>query len=390
MKVVVGGLIATYPLGGVAWDYLAYVRGLRDLGCDVLYLEDTGQWLYDPRKGTFTADVSFHTRYLSQVLGTCGRQAARQWSLRDPGGRYHGWDRLDVERFCREAELFLNVSGSCWLREEYRGARCLAYIDTDPGYTQAKLQAVEQGTATEEQEYSVGLIRAHHRFFTVAENLGAADCAIPACGLSWQKTRPPIVLAQWPRVFTPRARRYTTVMSWKIDVTPPVLGHQQYGGKDVEFARFVELPRRVPARFEVALSGAAPVAELRRSGWKITDGYRASRTLGFYRSFIQRSRAEWSVAKNAYVATRSGWFSTRTVAYLASGKPAVVQDTGFSRFYPTGEGLFAFSSMDEILAAIDKIETRYRHHCMAARALAEKYFDARVVLEEILRACGLA
>lgn len=389
MKVVVSGLIATYPLGGVAWDYLAYVRGLHDLGCDVLYLEDTGQWLYEPRKGTFTADVSFHTRYLSKVLARCGRQAARQWSLRDPHGRYHGYSREQVERFCQEADLFLNISGSCWLREEYRGARCLAYVDTDPGYTQAKLHAVEQGTASEEQEYSVRLIRAHNVFFTLATNLGSPDCMIPPCGLTWHKTRPPLVLAHWPRVFTPRARRYTTVMSWKIDVAPPTLGNRQYGGKDVEFARFIELPRRIPARFELALSGAAPVAELKRWGWQVTDGHRASRTLGFYRSFIQRSRAEWSVAKNAYVATQSGWFSTRTAAYLASGKPAIVQDTGFSRFYPTGEGLFAFSSLEDIGTAIDKIETRYRHHCMASRALAERYFDARVVLEELLRTCGV-
>ncbi len=390
MKVVVTGLIATYPLGGVAWDYLAYVRGLRDLGCDVLYLEDTGQWLYDPRKATFTSDASFHARYLARALERCGCAMSRRWSLRDPLGRYHGMDRQQVIEFCEQADLFLNVSGSCWLREEYRGARCLAYVDTDPGYTQAKLQAVEEGRASEEQEFSVGLIRAHHRFFTLGANLGSADCEIPTGGLDWQPTRPPIVLAHWPRTFTPRARRYTTVMSWKIDVRPPTLNGKAYGGKDVEFARFVELPQRIPVRFEVAISGAAPRAELRRHGWEISDGHRVSRTMGFYRSFIQRSRAEWSVAKNAYVDTRSGWFSTRTVSYLASGKPAIVQDTGFSRFYPTGEGLFAFSTVDDVRAAIDKIESRYRHHCLAARSLAETYFDARTVLRDILQACQLA
>jgi hypothetical protein len=390
MKVVVSGLIAAYPLGGVAWDYLAYVRGLRDLGCDVLYLEDTGQWLYDPRKATFTADVSFHTRYLAQVLARGGPGARRQWSLRDPLGNYHGLSREQVLRFCDQADLFLNVSGACWLREEYRGARCIAYVDTDPGYTQAKLQAVEQGTASEDQHFSVGLIRAHHRFFTLATNLGQPTCSLPTGGLHWLPTRPPIVLAHWPRIYTPHARRYTTVMSWKIDVSPPVLNGQVYGGKDLEFARFLDLPRRVPVCFEVALSGTAPRAELRQHGWRITDGHRASRTLGFYRSFIQRSRAEWSVAKNVYVATQSGWFSTRTVSYLASGKPAIVQDTGFSRVFPTGEGLFAFSTADDVRSAVDQIERNYRRHCLAARALAEQEFQATTVLEALLRDCGLA
>lgn len=390
MKVVVTGLVATYPLGGVAWDYLAYVRGFEALGCDVLYLEDTGQWFYDPRAGTFTADPSFNVRYLAAALRQQSKRCANQWAVRGVDGSLYGWSEQKVTDFCAKADLFLNVSGACWLRESYRGARCTAYLDSDPGYTQAKLWAAENGVANEDELFSVGLIRSHTHFFSLAENLGGQDCRLPTCGFEWKRTRQPICLEDWPLVYTPQARWYTTVMSWKIDVNPPRIGNEHYGDKNVEFEKFFDLPRRAPVRLRVALSGAAPRAELKAHGWCVSDGYRCSRTMRIYRRFIQRSRAEWSVAKNAYVATRSGWFATRSVSYLASGKPVVLQDTGFSRFLPVGEGLFAFGTEDEALAAFDSIETDYRKHCEAARALAEQFFSAERVLAQLLVDCGLA
>jgi hypothetical protein len=390
MKVVVGGLVATYPLGGVAWDYLAYVKGFEALGCEVLYLEDTGQWLYHPRAGTFVPDPSFHVRYLKRTLQQVSEHAAKRWALRGPDGSYYGWTAAQVEHFCRQADLFLNVSGSCWLRDQYRGARCLAYLDSDPGYTQAKLWAVEQGTATEDECFSAGLIRAHTHFFTLAENIGADDCLLPSCGLEWKPTRQPIVLSDWPFTFTPRARRFTTVMSWKIDVRPPQIAGVQYGDKDIEFLKFLDLPQHTPAWLQVAVSGKAPRDELRQHGWHVIDGYTCSRTMGIYRRYLQHSRGEWSVAKNAYVATRSGWFATRSAAYLASGKPVVLQDTGFSRILPTGEGLFAFRTREEAIAALERIESNYRCHCEAARDLAETHFRAEQVLVRLLQDCGLA
>jgi len=389
MKIVVTGLIATYPLGGVGWDYLAYVSGFRRLGHDVFYLEDTGQWSYDPRAGTFTDDVRFNVAYLADTLSRAGEEMRTRWSVRAPDGVYHGAPLAAVERFCSSADLFLNVSGACWLRDQYRGARRIAYLDSDPCYSQAKLLAVEQGTATEDQAYSVGLIRAHHCFFTFAENINDPSCAIPQCGLRWLPTRQPIVLDDWPVVFTPAARAYTTVMSWKTDVTLPNLAGVTYGGKDVEFMKFIDLPTRTAALLEVALSGAAPRDELQRRGWHLVDAYDKSRTLDGYRNYLSASRAEWSIAKNAYVASRSGWFSTRSAAYLALGKPVVVQDTGFRTHYPTGAGLFAFGGIDEAVAAIDCIEGDYRTHCEEARALAQSEFAADVVLQRLLDDAGV-
>lgn len=181
MKVVVTGLLATYPLGGVSWDYLAFVKGFQRLGAEVLYLEDTGQWLYDPRDGTFTEDVAHNVGYLSGILA---RHAPRTvWSLRAPDGLYHGLDEAAVTRFCSSADLLLNVSGCCWLRDGYRGARRKIYLDTDPGYSHAKLAAVERGSASGDDEYSVNLIRAHDLFFTFAESMGdrSAVCPPPGC-----------------------------------------------------------------------------------------------------------------------------------------------------------------------------------------------------------------
>ncbi len=390
MKVVVSGLLATYPLGGVGWDYLAYVSGFVRLGCEVLYLEDTGQWLYDPQAGTFTEDVRSHIPWLVDTLSRAGEVMRTRWSLRAPDGYYHGWPLADVERFCNQADLFLNVSGACWLRDEYRGARCLAYLDSDPCYSQAKLQAAERGVATEDELFSVGLIRSHQRFFTFAENFGKTDCAIPSCGLDWQTTRQPIVLDDWPVRFTPEAESFTTVMSWKTDVTLPSIDQVQYGGKDVEFRRFIDLPRHTSARLEVALSGAAPVEELRSHGWQIVDAYPRSRTLDSYRDYLGDSRGEWSIAKNAYVASRSGWFSTRSAAYLALGKPVVVQDTGFRPYLPTGDGVFAFDTIEEAVAGLRAIDENYRHHCEAARSVAEREFGSDRVLRKLLDDAGVA
>lgn len=384
MRIVVTGLVASYPMGGVAWDYLAYVDGFRRLGHEVFYLEDTGQWFYDPVACTFTDDVAYNVRFLADGLSLVGAPDV-PWSVRAPDGCHHGADAAAVRRACDEADLFLNVSGCCWLRDEYRGARCKAYLDSDPGYTQAKLLAAQNGTATEDEVYSADWIRAHDRFFTFAENIGSPDCRIPACGLDWRPTRQPLVAERWPFTYAPEARRFTTVMSWKTDVSLPQIDGTRYGGKDVEFRKFLDLPGRTAAPLELALAGAAPADELRDHGWMLADAAATSRTMESYRRYLQESRGEWSVSKNVYVALRSGWFSCRSAAYLALGKPVVVQDTGWSAYYPTGAGLFGFSTVEEAAAGLDAVNGDYRRHCEAARALAEREFSAEAVLGRLLR-----
>lgn len=383
MRIVVTGLVATYPVGGVAWDYLQYVQGFQALGCDVVYLEDTGQWLYDPQAGTFTPDAAPGARFLGEALRRLVPALADRWAVRGPDGTTHGLDDAAVRHACARADLFLNVSGSTWLREPYRAARVTAYLDSDPSYSQAKLAAAEAGVADEQTAFSAGLIRSHDVFFTLGEHVGAPDCAIPTAGLRWRPTRQPVTLAEWPVTPGPEAP-FTTVLSWKINPTPPVVGGVVYGGKDVEFARFLDLPRRTPERLEAAIAGDAPRARIAEAGWTVRDARNVSSSLDDYRDYIVASRGELSVAKNAYVATRSGWFSTRSAAYLACGRPCVLQDTGFSAHLPCGPGLRAFTTADEAVAALAAIRTDYRAACEHARWVAETCFRAEDVCRRLI------
>ena len=389
MRIVVTGLVATYPVGGVAWDYLQYVQGFRALGCDVLYLEDTGQWVYDPAAQTFTADLSSNARWLAAALSSLDPALARSWAVRGPDGTLYGQDEPAVARFCASTDLFLNLSGSCWLREPYRSARVKAYVDTDPGYSQARIAAVDAGTTDDDTKFSVDLIRRHDVFFTLGENIGAADCLIPTCALRWHPTRQPIALANWPVRPAPDAAPFTTVMSWKIEPTPPVFGGRRYGGKDVEFERFLDLPQRTPETLEVALSGDAPRDRLSAAGWRVIEASTVSGTMDAYRDYLQRSRGELSVAKNVYAATRSGWFSTRSAAYLASGRPVVVQDTGFPAYVPTGPGLHAFATAEQAVVGLAAIRADYARASTHAREVAVDCFAADRVCAKLLADAGL-
>ncbi len=385
MKIVVTGLIGTYPLGGVAWDYLQFVKGFVALGCDVTYLEDTGQWMYDPVAMTFTDDGASNAAYLERVLARVPGME-RSFGFRDARGALFGLSEAELSARCRGADLFLNVSDSAWLRDAYRGARVTACYDSDPLYTQAAWLAADAGDRSEGR--APGWYRSYDRFFTMAENIDDPSCGVPRCGLDWITTRQPITLDDWPVAFTPQARAFTTVMSWKTKPALPVVGGRVFGGKDVEFRRFQSLPGRTPAKLEIAVSGPAPRDEIRAAGWAVVDAGERSTTLEIYRDYIAGSRGEWSIAKEAYAASESGWFSCRSACYLAMGKPVVVQDTGFSRIYPTAEGLLAFRDLEGAASALAAIERDYRHHCEAARALAERFFRAETVLEKLLRDAG--
>lgn len=387
MRIVVTGLIATYPLGGVAWDYLQYVHGLRALGHEVLYLEDTGRWVYAPWHEAFTDECDRHVAYLASVFG-----GGVPWAFRDPRGRMHGLNAAAVRRACVEADLFLNVSGACWLRDEYRGRGVTAYVDTDPGYSQATLLAAEDPAASEAVTYAARLIRGHDVFLTFAENIGDPRCAVPTAGLRWLPTRHPIVLDDWPWQRSahgaaqdpPGGAAFTTVMSWRTDMPLPVLDGRTYGGKDVELRKLVDLPRRTSVPLELAVAGNAPRRELTAAGWRLVDARTVSATPAAYRNYLTQSRGEIGIAKEVYVATRSGWFSTRSASYLALGRPVIVQDTSLEGHYPTGRGLLVFTDIDGAAAALDEVVGAYPAHTRAARALAAEQFDARRVLRRLL------
>jgi len=287
----------------------------------------------------------------------------------------------DAEELVQDRQstsLLLNIMG--FVPAPVLGDSSAVFIDIDPGYPQ---MWHELGLAD--------MFDGHDKFVTVGENIGRADCQVPACGREWVTTSPPIVLDEWRVV--PGGSKFSSVCSWRNPYGTVTWNGETYGSRVHEFRQFFELPRLVDAEFELALDiDAAEVDDLRAleaNGWRLVDPKAVAGTPNAYRSYIQSSRAEFSVAQNMYVATRSGWLSDRSLCYLASGKPVLAQDTGFSDNYPVGEGLIAFSTLEEAAAGIEEIERNYDRHSRAARDLAEEYFDSAKVLRRLLDRLGI-
>lgn len=367
MRILFAGIIARYPFGGVTWCSLMYLLGLRALGHEVFYIEDTGECVYDPVQNTRATDPSYGTAYINDALAPFG--LGDRWSFVNYDGSYHGRSKEDVVRYAQDADLFVNLSGGSWFwRDEYARIPRKIFIDSDPAFTQLAIAKAEP--------WYVAFFRQFDRLFTFGANIGTPASPVPVGDFTWLKTWQPVTLDDWRTDATPRDR-FTTVMTWQIESFTDVGGN-----KDQEFVRYIDLPSQTPQKFELAING--PQKLLRDHGWDTVDAMGASRTLWEYRDFIHRSKAEFGVAKHTYVQTRSGWFSDRTECYLASGRPALVQDTGWTAHLPSGEGLLAFSNPDEALAGIDRINADYARHARAALAIARERFDAGVVLTKLL------
>ena len=388
MKAIVTGMIATYPVGGVVWDYAQYLVGLERLGFEVFYLEDTGRETYNPLKGEYGEDCSYGAEFLKASLAKLSPTLATRWRFRNMDGKTVGIDDRTFSDVLRGAELFLNVSGGTLLRDEYLACKRKVLIDSDPGWNH--FQNFPRWDASPNWQSSHGY-RAHDFFFTYAERMGRPDCLLPDCGLAWKPTRPLVLMDCWHAA--PPGEKWTTVMTWKNFSETIQYKGVTYGTKEMEFGKVEQLPARIlhgGTKLEIAVGGnEAPRESWRSLGWDVVESQDISRTADDYRSYIQNSRGEFSVAKNVYVATRCGWFSCRSVCYLAAGLPVVVQDTGFSEFIPTGEGLFAFSDLDEAVSGIEAVEKDYRRHQRAARELARTYFASDVVLRDLLTGIGL-
>ena len=372
MKVLFAGIIARYPFGGVTWCSLMYLLGLRALGHEVFYIEDTGECVYDPVQNTRATDPGYGTTYINNALEPFG--LGDRWAFVNYDGTYHGRGADDVRRYAADADLYINLSGGSWFwRDEYAGIRRRIFIDSDPAFTQLAIAKAEP--------WYVEFFQRFDRLFTFGANIGTPACDIPVGAFTWHKTWQPITLDDW-RAAPVSARCFTTVMTWQIESFTDVGGN-----KDIEFVKFIDLPSRTPQPFELAING--PQTLLREHGWETVDAMKVSRTPWEYREFIHRSRAEFGVAKHTYVANHTGWFSDRTECYLASGRPALVQDTGWTAHLPAGEGLLAFSNADDAVAGIERINADYDRHARRAAEIAHEYFDARRVLPRLLdEACA--
>ena len=379
-RIVVTGLIGQYPIGGNAWAYFQWVLGLARLGHDVYYFEDTGQWPYNPLEGGVSGGCDYNVQYIDTIMAAHGM--GDRWAYRFPWGpQWFGLSEARREEVVRSADLLINVSGTLERPADYRTIGTLAYVDTDPVFTQVKLargqQDFQKVVDSHDVHFSFGEVPSEH---------------VPATGHEWLPTRQPVVLDEWTPVEGHRDV-FTTVMNWTSYNTVSFEGIT-YGQKDVEFMRFIELPRlAAPARFEIAVNSGktkrTPYDLLTHKGWNLVDPAEACPDLASYRDFIRTSKAEWTVAKNGYVQGASGWFSERSAVYLASGRPVVTQDTGFGEVLPTGKGLLAFTDVDEAVEAVREVEADYEGHCRAARSIAEDCFDSDKVLASFVeRALG--
>jgi len=391
LRIAVTGLAATYPMGGVFWDYLQYVLGFHRLGHDCLYIEDTGQWCYDPAAQTFVEGGQANATLLAAQLARLDPTMVDRWFFRDATGRTFGRPWPAVVEFCRTADLFLHISASCWMRDEYFAARRTAFLDSDPMYTQASVPDYVHSEIDPKAKERVEVIRRHDVFFTFAENIASPDCRVPRQLFNWIPTRQPIVLDCFePHIVPISSRRQllTTVASWEPTEKGPTINGVRYCGKSAEFQRFLTMPRHSALPLEVAMAGSAPLDDLKSHGWLIRPAAEVSCDPWVYRQYLANSLGEFSVAKNAYVAGRTGWFSCRTACYLALGVPAIVQDTGFSHAIPCGEGIISFQTLPEAAAAIQSIKDDPSRHSRAALQIAREYFDSAKVLTQMIEKCS--
>lgn len=382
LRIVVTGLAGAYPVGGVAWDYLQYPIGLSQLGHDVVYHEDSRLWPYHPIENQPVESGDYSAEYLARFFRTYAPELAGSWHYRHLGRESFGLSETEFQRFAQSADLFLNVSAASILPERLSPRCTKAFLDTDPGYNQIVLS--ERPPWFSETSWWLDQFRQCDRYLTYAENIGRPDCLVPQLGVRWITTRMPIVLPLWETLPAPRGGAWSTIMTWNAFRGPLSYRGREYGSKDREFPTIAALPQHRAVPFVIAVGGGAPVQTLAEQGWNVVSAPDTTLTPQSYRDFIAQSRGEISVAKNVYVAMRTGWFSCRTACYLASGRPAVVQNTGFSKDIQASAGLFAFDDLAGASRAIHAVETEYEKHSQAARDIAQTYFDSRKVLADML------
>ena len=374
------GILARYPFGGVTWQALHHLVGLRSLGFDVWYVEDSDSAFSHPETHLRTFDPADNVAYLIRQLARVG--LADRWAVRVPGGEEilcaPGTPSLAV--LYASADLVMNVCGAQELLPHHDRIRFLAYLQTDPVAEQVRIASGDVDRREAIDRYGA--------LFTYGENIGHEDCLVPSTGHRWFPTRPPVCIDWWQTEAKPRMA-LTTVANWRHEGNDVCWnGHLWRWSKHLEFQRILDLPGRVRLPLEVALGGARSdeEAQLLEHGWTIVKSISDPDE---YLIYVQQSAGEFTAAKEQYVAPRSGWFSDRSACYLAAGRPVVTQDTGFGNSVPTGDGLFAFSTLDEAAAAVDSIARNYEHHSAAAREIAREYFDGEWLLNGMLEQMGL-
>jgi hypothetical protein len=383
-RIVVLHLAIRYPFAGVVWQLLHHLIGFRAVGLDVYYIEDHSAYAYDAVGHTLTPDSSNNLKLVGGILERFG--FAGRWGFRDPiTHEYVGMSTAKCLELVRESDAVINLCGASEPREEHLASPLMVYIETDPGVFQVNI----------ERRDPMALLNAkgHKLFFTYAANIGAPDCPIPLGGLKWHPTRPPVLLDEWhPGVGPASPVAFTTVGTWRNKGNDVQMGGSTYyWSKHVNFAKVLDVAARANQPIELAtdIDSGPDYDRALAGGFTFRPVVPMSLDIDEYRNYISSSRGEFTVSKDLYVRAHSGWFSDRTVCYLAAGRPVVTQFTGFEKYLPCGTGLLGFDDADGAVDAIARINADYPRHAKAAREIACEYFDAIKLLDEIAEKAGL-
>ena len=370
MRIVCSGFLVRYPFGGKSWHELQYLLGLKRLGHDVIYVEHFG-WpssCFDPAMNVMTSDPNYG---ISVLRGLLHRHGLDHWCYIAEDGTTYGMARKELEGHADECDLYINLSNVNWI-PQLEGCSRRVLIDTDPVFTQIGAHGLG------------GVHTRYHALFTYGHNVHQASSSMPTGGLHWHPTRPPVVLDRWSVEVGSPAAPFSTVMNWR-PIGDQMFEGRVYGMKEREFEPYYFLPRETKQPMEIAVKVPQLVRDrLSAGGWELIDPFHITRSALSYQTYLKSSRAEFSVAKHGYVASWCGWFSERSASYLASGRPVVIQDTGFSQWLPIGSGVIPFKTHDEAIAGIEKINTSYDRQCRAARDIAEEYFASNKVLNSLI------
>ena len=377
--IVLAGSLAQRPgHGGHAWVFLQYLLGFQALGWDVLFLDELQESMCVDECGRPTSfEDSWNVRYFVDVMRRHGLEDAYALNCRE-GGKSVGLPRDAVLERVRRSTFLLNVMGFLSDHDLLEAAPRRVFLDIDPGFGQMWR---DLGLAD--------IFAGHDDFVTIGQNIGSPQCEVPTCGLRWLTTTQPIVLKHWPPAPPAPEGAFTSIASWRGPFGPIEYHGKKYGLRVHEFRRFLELPQLTGARFELAMdihpAERADLDLLHAGGWQMINPRETAGTPQKYQQYIHASRAEFMVAKNLYVQTHGGWFSDRSICYLASGRPVLAQDTCITHLLPTGEGLLTFSNPQEAAIGVEAINRDYIRHARAARNLAEQYFDSGKVLTRLLQ-----
>ncbi|HUR20473.1 MAG TPA: hypothetical protein VMZ90_06670 [Vicinamibacterales bacterium] len=383
--IVVWGLMAAFPFPGMTWHRMQYLAGIRRLGFDVWYVEDSERTVLAP--GTFDRqeDLTPNIEYLNRYMTAIG--LGDRWIFRPPGDMtrcYGGRDIAGLWRLYEEADAVINHSGAQELQPRHSVIRTLVYLETDPTELQVR---IAQGEA-----YPITVAERHHHRLTFGENLGQPDCLVPVERFTWLPTRPAVCVDWWDTSRPPGPdASLTTVGTFRNkgkDITWN--GARWRWSKHEEFLKFIDIAATASLPLELAIGEISDKTRDRfvQNGWRVRSAW-GLESPEAYRDYIWDSLGEFTVAKGQYVAPKTGWFSDRSATFLAAGRPVVTQETGFSKFIPTGDGLFGFSTRDEALAAIDAIARDYHRHAKAAQEIAREYFAAEKVIRRAFESIGL-